>query len=162
MDWDCSGALVIPDIAKALDHIQQNGTMPVSDRPMHATSYLPWSSNDLSSSQPEFDSKEDRNSVGQCPVPDEIIAALKSQVKDWTKSHDILTKTKLCVFDGFLLYSESMEEIQKHMDLKLFLRVSYEKAKARREARDGYATIEGFWHDPPGLVLDSRFDKFLV
>jgi nicotinamide/nicotinate riboside kinase len=45
-----------------------------------------------------------------------------------------------------------MATIQKHMDIKLFLRVSYAKANARREARSRYATIEGFWEDPPGYV----------
>ena len=45
-----------------------------------------------------------------------------------------------------------MAAIQKHMDIKIFLRVSYAKLKARREARSGYATIEGFWEDPPGYV----------
>lgn len=38
------------------------------------------------------------------------------------------------------------------LDVKLFLLVSHEKAKARREARDGYVTLEGFWKDPPGYV----------
>ena len=38
------------------------------------------------------------------------------------------------------------------MDIKLFLRVSYPKAKERREARSGYVTLEGFWEDPPGYV----------
>lgn len=28
----------------------------------------------------------------------------------------------------------------------------YKKAKARREARSGYVTLEGFWQDPPGYV----------
>jgi nicotinamide/nicotinate riboside kinase len=32
------------------------------------------------------------------------------------------------------------------------LRVSYAKAKQRREARTGYVTLEGFWEDPPGYV----------
>lgn len=45
-----------------------------------------------------------------------------------------------------------MEPIQAKMDIKLFLRVSYAKAKARREARSGYVTLEGFWEDPPGYV----------
>jgi nicotinamide/nicotinate riboside kinase len=45
-----------------------------------------------------------------------------------------------------------MALIQPHMDIKLFLRVSYAKAKARREARSGYVTLEGFWEDPPGYV----------
>jgi nicotinamide/nicotinate riboside kinase len=45
-----------------------------------------------------------------------------------------------------------MASIQKYIDIKLFLRVSYAKAKSRREARSGYVTIEGFWEDPPGYV----------
>lgn len=45
-----------------------------------------------------------------------------------------------------------MAALKPYLDLKLFLRVSYEKAKARREARDGYVTLEGFWEDPPGYV----------
>ena len=38
------------------------------------------------------------------------------------------------------------------MDIKLFLLVSKAKALQRREARDGYVTLEGFWKDPPGYV----------
>ena len=45
-----------------------------------------------------------------------------------------------------------MASIQPQMDIKVFLRVSYTKAKARREARSGYVTLEGFWEDPPGYV----------
>lgn len=45
-----------------------------------------------------------------------------------------------------------MEIVVPYIDIKLFLRVSYAKAKARREARSGYVTIEGFWEDPPGYV----------
>lgn len=45
-----------------------------------------------------------------------------------------------------------MEATMRLMDIKLFLRASYAKAKQRREARDGYVTLEGFWKDPPGYV----------
>ena len=38
------------------------------------------------------------------------------------------------------------------LDIKLFLLVSRAKATQRREARDGYVTLEGFWKDPPGYV----------
>lgn len=38
------------------------------------------------------------------------------------------------------------------LDVKLFVRTSYARAKARREARHGYVTLEGFWEDPPGYV----------
>lgn len=85
---------------------------------------------------------------------------MKARVKVWTSSGNpgfgILDNSpnavRLCIFDGFLLYSKSMEAIQPHMDIKLFLRVSHAKAKARREARSGYVTLEGFWEDPPGYV----------
>ena len=30
--------------------------------------------------------------------------------------------------------------------------MSRQKATTRREARDGYVTLEGFWADPPGYV----------
>lgn len=45
-----------------------------------------------------------------------------------------------------------MAAVQPYIDVKLFLRASYAKMKARREARDGYVTLEGFWADPPGYV----------
>ena len=109
--------------------------------------------------QPDLDSKEDQNSVGECPVPDSVVEALKAQVKTWAEpgnpGHGVLGGDKsmrLCVFDGFLLYSKSMASVQPQIDIKLFLRVSYAKAKARREARSGYVTLEGFWQDPPGYV----------
>jgi nicotinamide/nicotinate riboside kinase len=38
------------------------------------------------------------------------------------------------------------------LDVKLFLRVSKTRAVRRRELRDGYVTLEGFWKDPPGYV----------
>jgi nicotinamide/nicotinate riboside kinase len=55
-----------------------------------------------------------------------------------------------------------MASIQKHMDIKLFLQVSYTKAKARREARSGYATIEGFWEDPPGYVDKIVWPNYIL
>ena len=109
--------------------------------------------------QPFVDSKEDQNSVGNCPVSDTKIAQLKSKVAAWTQpgapGHDILVagaQLKVCLFDGFLLYCEEMRAAMNLIDVRLFLTVSYAKAKQRREARDGYVTLEGFWKDPPGYV----------
>ncbi|KAH8687333.1 P-loop containing nucleoside triphosphate hydrolase protein [Tricladium varicosporioides] len=137
VDWDCAEALSMPDMIKSLNHIHQAGTFP-----------------------PDLDSKEDQNSIGQCPVDDATIDSLKERVRVWTQpgnpGHGILGSStpglRLCVFDGFLLYSKSVADIQPLIDIKVFLRVSYAKAKARREARSGYVTLEGFWEDPPGYV----------
>jgi nicotinamide/nicotinate riboside kinase len=47
------------------------------------------------------------------------------------------------------------------LDVKLFLRVSKTKAVARREARDGYVTLEGFWKDPPGYVEEIVWPNYV-
>lgn len=164
LDWDCAEALSIPDIVNSLDYIHQNGTFPVSTHPLsHRANHgiqMRAAKPSLTSSQPDLDSKEDQNSVGKCPVPDSVIDEMKVSVKKWTEEgglgHGILTSSphpiRLCIFDGFLLYAQSMISVQPQIDIKMFLRVSYAKAKARREARSGYVTLEGFWEDPPGYV----------
>jgi nicotinamide/nicotinate riboside kinase len=59
---------------------------------------------------------------------------------------------RICIVDGFLLFSEDMRDIRALFDVRLFLRTSYTTAKKRRGARSGYVTLEGFWEDPPGYV----------
>jgi nicotinamide/nicotinate riboside kinase len=104
------------------------------------------------------DSKEDQNSVGKCPVSYAKIEAMKAKVRAWLQpsqpGHSIfeVTKSRVCILDGFLLYSPVVEPIMKLIDIKLFLLVSRDMAIQRREARDGYVTLEGFWKDPPGYV----------
>ena len=88
--------------------------------------------------QPDVKSTEDQNEVGECLVPDSTIVELKAKVKKWTEpgyiGHDLLGPShqalKLCIFDGFLLYSDSMSAIHNYMDVKYFLQVSYAKSKA--------------------------------
>ncbi|KAM0261034.1 hypothetical protein ACHAQJ_002473 [Trichoderma viride] len=131
LDWDCAEAIDISAMAEALSYIRQHASFP-----------------------PTLDSKEDQNSVGECPVSPSTISDLKSKVSSLLPSNHPLSNSalRLCLLDGFLLYPPSMSSIQPHLDIKLFLRTSYAKAKARREARDGYVTLEGFWADPPGYV----------
>lgn len=151
----------------ALNHIHATGTFPVS--PASPTPIPPrrlshrsdhgCRPSEPSSSCPKkqtfIASKEDQNSVGTCPVPDSTIAHLKTRVSTWSTTptgRKIFERLSLCVLDGFLLYTPSMRSIMARLDIKLFLLVSRAKATARREARDGYVTLEGFWKDPPGYV----------
>lgn len=125
-----------------------------------------------------MDSKEDQNSIGACPVSEAKIAAMKAKVQAWLEpgqpGHAILPSPQLpsssatkeeeekgsplriCLLDGFLLYAAPTtvlgSSVAPLLDVRLFLRVSRERATARRSARDGYATLEGFWKDPPGYV----------
>ncbi|KAM7220508.1 nicotinamide riboside kinase [Rhypophila decipiens] len=148
VDWDCPEAISFPDMEKALSHIRSTGTFP-----------------------PFLDSKEDQNTIGKCPVTETQIASAKAKVTKWLQpGHPgslIFPPSKspaeqesppggprLCLLDGFLLYSPHLlpPQIISSLDIKLFLLVSKQKATRRREARDGYVTLEGFWTDPPGYV----------
>jgi nicotinamide/nicotinate riboside kinase len=59
---------------------------------------------------------------------------------------------KICLVDGFLLYSPKLAPVMSQLDVRVLLLVGRQKATQRREARDGYVTLEGFWADPPGYV----------
>ncbi|KAM4066853.1 AAA domain-containing protein [Hirsutella rhossiliensis] len=130
-DWDCAEAIDVAAMADALCYIRQHASFP-----------------------PTLESKEDQNAVGQCPVNDAAVAAVKAKVASALgASHPLHGSLRLCLLDGFLLYCPSMAALLNPcLDLKLFVRASYARTKARREARLGYVTIEGFWQDPPGYV----------
>lgn len=110
-----------------------------------------------------MDSKEDKNSVGPCPASEAKITAMKDKVSAWLQpgqpGHDIFhaaspsSPLRMCLLDGFLLYyPPKFSSVMSLLDIKFFLQVSRAKATQRREARDGYVTLEGFWKDPPGYV----------
>jgi len=126
VDWDCAEALSLPDMIKALTYIHEHGIFPAF-----------------------LDSKEDQNDIGPCPVPESLIQAQRARVSQWSTAHPL---PRICILDGFLLYPPSMDALQPQLDVKLFLRTTAAKALARRAARSGYVTLEGFWEDPPGYV----------
>lgn len=61
--------------------------------------------------------------------------------------------------DGFMIFHS--DEITRLFDVKLFFRAPYEVLKARREARLGYNTVEGFWVDPPNYFDDIVWPEFV-
>ena len=87
-------------------------------------------------------------------VSEEVIERLRTQVEAWP---EILTKRKFIIVDGFLLFGESVRHTSSSIfDFRVLLQARYEDAKRRRESRNGYVTLEGFWQDPPGY-----FDKIV-
>jgi nicotinamide/nicotinate riboside kinase len=128
-DWDCLGSLNLPQLQDALQYIKEHGTSPE------------W-----------LQSKEDQNSVGEHGVDEDELQRLRERVSAWFAGNPEWEGRRICVVDGFLLFSEDMKHIRSLFDVKLFLRTSYKTAKMRREARSGYVTLEGFWKDPPGYV----------
>lgn len=127
-DWDCAEAIDIPAFVSSLRFIREHGRLPDS-----------------------LVSKEDQNEVGESGVSSEEVERLKSSIRQKLDQSG-RDQRVIVVIDGFLLFGKSVPEIREIFDLKLMLRVSYELAKKRREARTGYVTLEGFWEDPPGYV----------
>lgn len=106
---------------------------------------------------PEWlESKEDRNGAGPHGVPESVMQELKEGIQAWWAhggGMQVLNDNrKLVILDGFLLFGECVSGVRELLDLKILLRARFRKAKERREARSGYATLEGFWEDPPGYV----------
>ncbi|RKF56151.1 Nicotinamide riboside kinase [Golovinomyces cichoracearum] len=131
-NWDCAEALSITDMIKSLEFIRQNGALP-----------------------PQLISKEDQDSVSELPVSSHTVDTLKAKVNTWLAPDQpgyVIRNKKVFLLDGFLLFSQSVSSIWPYLDLKIFLQCSYKNAKARREERNGYITIDDIWKDPPNYV----------
>ncbi|TQS39044.1 hypothetical protein Golomagni_00436 [Golovinomyces magnicellulatus] len=131
-NWDCAEALSIPDMIKSLEYIRQNGALP-----------------------PQLISKEDQDSVSELPVSSHTVDTLRARVNSWLAPGQpgfVIRNKKVFLLDGFLLFSQSVSTIWPFLDLKIFLQCSYKVAKARREERNGYITIDDYWKDPPNYV----------
>ncbi|KAK3901440.1 nicotinamide riboside kinase [Staphylotrichum tortipilum] len=110
--------------------------------------------------QPSLTSKEDLNTIGPCPASPSQIAACTAAIQAWLAPphpgsliFSPSKNTRICLLDGFLLYSPPLfAKVMALLDVKLFLHATRDAAVRRREARDGYVTLEGFWKDPPGYV----------
>ena len=125
-DWDCIEAIDVAKLVSCLTYIKEHSSLP-----------------------PDFHSKEDQNSVGDCNVDRSKFEERRSIASQML---EVRTVRRVVFVDGFLLYSRELQAVQGLLDIKLFLRTDYQIAKARREARRGYVTLEGYWEDPPGYV----------
>jgi nicotinamide/nicotinate riboside kinase len=121
-DWDCLEAINLPVLEDALNHIKVHGTPPQ-----------------------DLVSKEDKNDVGPCDVDRKLVDRLEWRASRWM-FQDV---PPIAIIDGFLLFAEGMKAIRELFDVKILLRTDFATGKARRESRQGYVTIEGYWEDPP-------------
>lgn len=102
-------------------------------------------------------------------MPQPEIQRHHDQVTTWLNTADLPSELKsitLCILDGFLLYSDPEKPsipltITDQLDLKLFIRTDHERTKTRREARNGYVTLEGFWKDPEGYVDEVVWPNYV-
>ncbi|KAF9698569.1 hypothetical protein EKO04_003385 [Ascochyta lentis] len=137
-DWDCLESLDLAGLRSALRHIKEHGRIP------------DW-----------LVSKEDQNSVGEHGVSERVMEELRGDIDALMTAYPDWRERRICIVDGFLLFSEEMKDVRELFDVRLFLRTSYETAKKRREARSGYVTLEGFWEDPPGYVDEIVWPNYV-
>ncbi|KAG0052934.1 ribosylnicotinamide kinase [Gryganskiella cystojenkinii] len=139
-NWDCPESIDFQAMNATLNHVREYGEFPEG-----------------------FDSKEDRNPVGSKtlsdPIPQAILDQLRDRVLETIPEEERWT-TKFVILDGFILYVN--EELRDAIDIKFFLTAPYQVLKERRESRKGYATLEGYWVDPPGYFDDIVWPNYLI
>lgn len=102
----------------------------------------------------EHHSKEYENKIGPKGVSEEIIEQLRTSCKNEFDDYHVV------LVDGIMLYHEG-SPLMGLLDLKLFISAPYQVLKQRRESRAGYATIDGFWVDPPGYFDDMVWPGYV-
>ncbi|KAL0062270.1 ribosylnicotinamide kinase [Marasmius tenuissimus] len=96
----------------------------------------------------EHHSVDSFNQNAAVPVDDEVISKWKKlSEKVFTERQSQGENLVWVIVDGFLLYWD--ERIVSTLDVKAFVRISEDVAKARREARSYYTPEGDTWRDPP-------------
>ncbi|KAI8372857.1 P-loop containing nucleoside triphosphate hydrolase protein [Radiomyces spectabilis] len=125
-NWDCPDALNFQALADTIQYARQH------------EGQLP----------PGYKSNEVNNTHdGSNLLPKDALNRLLRQL-------DVEQDDIFIIVDGFMLYWDA--DVTSVLDCRIFMTASYETLKNRREGRKGYATIEGYWEDPPGF-----FDKIV-
>ncbi|KAG9323863.1 hypothetical protein KVV02_003523 [Mortierella alpina] len=139
-NWDCPEAIDFKALATTLEYVKEHGRFPDG-----------------------FDSLEEKNPIGSketsSPVPPEMLDTMRKDMLAQIPE-DERHRTKFVILDGFILYVD--ETLCKALDIKFFLTAPYQTLKERRESRKGYATLEGYWEDPPGYFDDVVWPNYLV
>ncbi|KAG9061414.1 ribosylnicotinamide kinase [Linnemannia hyalina] len=138
-NWDCPEAIDFQSLIKTLHHVKEYGEFPEG-----------------------FDSLEDKNPVGSkeksTPIPQNVLDSLGDRIM--AEVSEGSGTTKFVILDGFILYVD--EQLRNTIDVKFFLTAPYQVLKDRRESRKGYATLEGYWEDPPGYFDDIVWPNYLI
>lgn len=137
-DWDCFESIDFKAMKEMVAHVKEHGVVKEG-----------------------FESIQDGNAVGEVQVDGNVIANWKAKFKalcDEKPGKEL----RICIVDGFLLFSDAMKEVRELFDIRLLLRADYETVKSRREARSGYVTLEGFWEDPEGYVDEIVWPNYVA
>lgn len=83
-----------------------------------------------------------------------LLSALELKILQLKVAANVDKLSNIYLVDGFMLYVN--QKVIDELNVKLFYKAPYLDCKKRRESRQGYNIIGGFWVDPPGY-----FDKLV-
>lgn len=128
-NWDCPDSVNFAKLAELISYAKSHeGQLPAN-----------------------YTSNEESNvHDGSDLLSEEASKQLDTIMKPFTDNQDLM----FVFVDGFMLYYN--DDISNMLDCKISFTCSYETLKSRREARQGYHTVEGYWEDPP-----NYFDKIV-
>ncbi|TGZ79753.1 P-loop containing nucleoside triphosphate hydrolase protein [Ascodesmis nigricans] len=137
-DWDCPAAFNFVDLASSIRDLKaaDPGINVVRDS--------------ITAASP-VDAMTEIEVVGGV----EVVEMLRRRVKVMGKRG-----WRIVVVEGILMLC--VEEVEKEAEVKVLLRVGKEVARKRREGREGYVTIEGFWKDPPRYFDEIVWPNYAI
>ena len=138
-NWDCGGALDLPRLRGTLLKVKEEGVgaIPIDlvkqggvEDGVHATAA----------------------GGGSGSMIEGFIDRKRQEVAAWRARLPVQAQGRpIVLVEGFLLFGSGVRDsLDGIFDLKILVRASRAKAGERRERRNGYVTLEGFWADPPG------------
>jgi len=133
-DWDCAGAIDAAALRRMLAFVKEHGRV-----------------------RDGFDSIQDGNEVHEVDVREGVVERWKTEFGEALGAQEM----RICIVDGFLLFSEEMSGVRELFDVRMLLRADFATVKRRREARKGYVTLEGFWEDPEGYVDEIVWPNYV-
>ncbi|KAG0346125.1 ribosylnicotinamide kinase [Podila humilis] len=137
-NWDCPDSIDFPAMIETLSFIHQHNEFPEG-----------------------FNSLEDKNPIGSkessTPIVQNILDTFREQIMSQIPADQ---DTRFVIVDGFILYVN--EHLCNTIDIKFYLTAPYNVLKDRRESRKGYATLEGYWEDPPYYFDDIVWPNYLA
>lgn len=176
-DWDCIDSLDLPLFESTLQHLHDHGTLPPD-------SVSKEDQNSVGESHVSAREIEDAKARVATWVEKLLATAEGEQQRGATDGPR--RQIRIYIVDGFLLYPEPpltskapsttsgstyphSQDALTHLhaltaallDPKLFIPSTRQQTLARRAARSGYVTLEGFWTDPPGYVEDVVWPNYV-
>ncbi|KAI8078902.1 P-loop containing nucleoside triphosphate hydrolase protein [Halteromyces radiatus] len=136
-NWDCPEALDFERLIQTIQYVQQHHVLPT-----------------------DYHSNEVNNTHdGSDLVTPQQISEWKKKIHQNNNAGNVDDDTLWLIVDGFMLISDP--QLYGLFDYRVFVTASYTTLKKRREDRQGYHTLEGYWVDPPGYFDAIVWPEFL-